>query len=185
MSKKKKNIELIVPESGNLSSEVVIEKQLRLSRADIIDLAFNEKLRELEERLEKINVEINDMRIDSDNNVKNAVLETNPFFQSLSEIGFATDMYEMHTSKWYLSGKFNKTNVTLSGLIKDIHGLEDKLNELFLKYKNLFDERKVINVKLSDMHNNQSKFKAEMIRKILLSTESGRTIIESINKIIL
>lgn len=65
MSKKKKNIELIVPESGNLSSEVVIEKQLRLSRADIIDLAFNEKLRELEERLEKINVEINDMRIDN------------------------------------------------------------------------------------------------------------------------
>lgn len=33
MSKKKKNIELIVPESGNLSSDVVIEKQLRLSRA--------------------------------------------------------------------------------------------------------------------------------------------------------
>lgn len=54
MSKKKKNIELIVPESGNLSSEVVIEKQLRLSRADIIDLAFNEKLRELEERLQQL-----------------------------------------------------------------------------------------------------------------------------------
>lgn len=183
MSKKKKNIELVVPANGTLSTEVVIEKQLKLSRADIIDLAFNEKLRSLEETLKNVEIAQTLANLEFCEVVKNSVCEAlQVFVAMMKDIKVSCYPGKMYDS-WCLSGLHGVHSVEIRGKYKSIPGLIEKCEPFFKTFEELDKEARAADKLIQEMHNNQSKFKAEMIRKILLETESGRSIVESIKKI--
>lgn len=151
-------------------THVVVNDQIKLSRQDLIDLAYEECLAEQQKENDRLGAELNDLKTEIETLVRERV--------KVAYLGIKIERLVAYPDVVRISGTMTNTALSNDRVMIDIQFTFDEKRDAYLELVRLQREG---HDKLHQMISCKKRFTSQVIKKMIADAEGGRAVLDQIS----